>query len=91
MEIKSFMEYVHQKRVEGKSDKQIATSLGMSLKRLNMMLSGSKVKEEPKVEEKKPEPPVVKVPEKKPEPVKIKNPAIEPEVPEVKEEPDETV
>lgn len=46
MEVKSFMEYVHQKRVEGKSDKQIATSLGMSLKRLNTMLSGSKAKEE---------------------------------------------
>lgn len=69
MEVKSFMEYVHQKRVEGKSDKQIATSLGMSLKRLNTMLSGSKAKEEPKVEEKKPEPPKVKIPEIKSDPV----------------------
>lgn len=84
MEVKSFLEYVHQKRVEGKSDKQIATSLGMSLKHLNKMLSGSKPQEEPKIEEKKPEPPVVKIAEKKPEP------NIEPEVPEVKEEPNET-
>lgn len=77
MEVKSFMEYVHQKRVEGKSDKQIATSLGMSLKRLNMMLSGSKPQEE-------------KVVEKKSEPVKIEEPVIEPKVSEVKEEPNET-
>lgn len=82
---KSFTDYVYEKRRVGMNDKQIANSLGMSLKHFHKLTQG--VKDEPVIEtkiEKKPKP-------IEPKPAKVKNPIIEASVPEAKEEPNETV
>lgn len=81
---KKFDRYVYEKRAIGLSDKQIANSLGMSLKHFYKITQGTK--EESVIEtkiEKKPKPIESK-------PVKVEEPIIEPIVPEVKEEPNET-
>lgn len=56
MENFKLQKYVNEKRIAGLSDKQIATSLGMSLKHLNTLLG----KKEP-VKENKETPPVARV------------------------------
>lgn len=56
MENFKLQKYVNEKRTAGLSDKQIATSLGMSLKHLNTLLG----KKEP-MKENKEEPPVARV------------------------------
>lgn len=69
--MKLFNNYVYEKRRAGLSDKQIAMSLGMSLKHFHTMLNGEAAKKDipaaPKNEEVKSEKPAV---EEKPFPVK---------------------
>lgn len=69
--IKKFNEYVHEKLRIGLNDKQIATSLGMSLKHFHSILNGEENKKDiptaPKNEKVKPKKPVI---EEKPFPVK---------------------
>lgn len=57
MENFKLQKYVNEKRIAGLSDKQIATSLGMSLKHLNTLLG----KKEPAPKPDKNDPPVARV------------------------------
>ncbi len=62
--MKKFNEYVYEKRRVGLDDKQIATSLGMSLKHFHTILNGKEAKKDIPAAPKKP------VVEEKPFPVK---------------------